>query len=336
MILPSIFWVRWLTVWVSETIEWNIGWDDRQFWNDGTFFGVASGYVLLKKLWKIWNSTASVASSLTSRSKAAGFGHCILLLESLVFHHYCRALKYPNGRKVVQMISCDIHTSLTICCTKLQNWKHINTRENRAVLLEVLNHVCSRLPEKSLEWLEWKTFLADTKGWAELSALEVVTWSWQFGTLQGSNHWEKAQPPQVSNSQAVWDFWSSKGRALVPTWTWGHWTHTKCFPNPQNEVDSLTTAVVTYHSPVLTLRAAPISRLWMLWPGDTNETKKKMPILALEGTTQCKGHFRIFFLPLWAVTLMLSCWLILSGPQTFSHEAGSSTITGHNPLYLPM
>ena len=92
MILPSIFWVWWLTVWVSETIEWNIGWDDRQFWNDGTFFGVASGYVLLKTLWIIWNSTASVASSLTSRSKAAGFGHCILLLESLVFHHYCRAL----------------------------------------------------------------------------------------------------------------------------------------------------------------------------------------------------------------------------------------------------
>ena len=117
----------------------------------------------------------------------------------------------------------------------------------------------------------------------------------------------------------------------MPTWTWGHWTHSKYFPNPQNEVDSLTTAVVTYHSPVLTLRAAPISRLWMLRPGDTNETKKKMPILALEGTTQCKGHFRIFFLPAWAVTLTLSCWLILSGPQTFSHEAAITTI--HNALY---
>ena len=161
MILPSIFWGRWLTVWVSETIEWNIGWDDRQFWNDGTFFGVASGYVLLKKLWKIWNS-ASVASSLASRSKAAGFGHCILLLESLVFHHYCRALKYPNGRKVVQVISCDIHTSLTICCAKLQKLKTIenisNTRENRAVLLEVLNHVCSRLPEKIARVTRVKSF----------------------------------------------------------------------------------------------------------------------------------------------------------------------------------
>ena len=203
MILPSIFWGRWLTVWVSETIEWNIGWDDRQFWNDGTFFGVASGYVLLKKLWKIWNS-ASVASSLASRSKAAGFGHCILLLESLVFHHYCRALKYPNGRKVVQVISCDIHTSLTICCAKLQKLKtieNISTHVKTVRFFLKYSIMCVQdSQKKSLEWLEWKAFLADTKGWAELSALEVVTWSWQFGTLRGSNHWEKAQPPQVCNS----------------------------------------------------------------------------------------------------------------------------------------
>ena len=29
----------------------------------------------------------------------------------------------------------------------------------------------------------------------------------------------------------------------------------------------------------MTLRAAPISRLWMLRPGEANETKKKLPIL---------------------------------------------------------
>ena len=162
MILPSISLVRWLTVWVSETIEWNIGWDDRQFWNDGTFFGVASGYVLLKKLWKIWNSTASVASSLTSRSKAAGFGHCILLLESLVFHHYRRTLKYPNGRKVAEVISCDIDTSLTICCAKLQKLK-ISTHVKTVRFFLKYSIMCVQDSQKKslqyIEWLEWKAFL---------------------------------------------------------------------------------------------------------------------------------------------------------------------------------
>ena len=50
--------------------------------------------------------------------------------------------------------------------------------------------------------------------------------------------------------------------------------------------------------------------------------------------TECRDHFRTFFWCLQAVSLMLSCWLILSGRQTFSHEAGTTTI--HNPLYLPM
>ena len=115
----SISWVRWLTVWVSETIEWNIGWDDRQFWNDGTVFGVASGYVLLKKLLKIWNSTASVASSLTSRSKLLDLvtAFCYWNLWSFI------TIVEPLNIQTTGKLSCDIDTSLTICCTKLQKLK---------------------------------------------------------------------------------------------------------------------------------------------------------------------------------------------------------------------
>ena len=73
---------------------------------------------------------------------------------------------------------------------------HINTCKIRELLLEVLNHLCSRLREQIAKVTRVKSFSSnlirtDTyKRWAELSALEVVAWSWQFGTLHGSN-WKK-------------------------------------------------------------------------------------------------------------------------------------------------
>ena len=84
----------------------------------------------------------------------------------------------------------------------------------------------------------------------------------------------------------------------------------------------MTTAVLTNRSRDMTLRAAPISQLWMLRPGEANETQKKSP--SLEGMTHCKGHCKIVLLISWIIIShlwQLSWWLILSGPQTCGHEA---------------
>ena len=42
---------------------------------------------------------------------------------------------------------------------------------------------------------------------------------------------------------------------------------------------TLPEAFITNRTADMTLRAAPISQLWMLWPGETKKTQNKLPIL---------------------------------------------------------
>ena len=102
---------------------------------------------------------------------------------------------------------------------------------------------------------------------------------------------------------------------VLQYWVMNHFLRMKLLDFAQ-----MTTADATNHSPLLTLRAAPMSRL-MLRPADSTNMR---PMKQRKIGHPCMGRneTRTFCWCLRAATLMLSCWLILSGPQTFSHEAG--------------
>ena len=91
------------------------------------------------------------------------FSTSLKILESLVFQHHChyrQTIECPNGRKVVEVISCDIHTSLTICCFKLQKLKtyqHMSKTCDSPWSTQWF--VFKTPPEKRIEWPERKTFL---------------------------------------------------------------------------------------------------------------------------------------------------------------------------------
>ena len=112
-------------------------------------------------------------------------------------------------------------------------------------------------------------------------------------------------------------------------------------PLSQNEAAGfaqMTTAANTSHSPVLMLRAAPISRLWMLRPADsTNRRPMKRRKIGHPCTEGTKPMQR----PIPDILLMSSS--CHSNAQLLADSFRPSNIQTwswyhyiHNPLYLPM